>query len=187
MAEQAKIENKAPATQELTTAQAIALLAESMRPQGPLEQAGFTAEQVNQLTKPPAPQRYRDIPWRSEETGATAIAHVIESKKFANGRVVYLSDYKHPQEAYIHESEGGRVPDGFHMWAGGHPVELPQGKEPAPGVFNPGFLQWRWLNFYQADLRRYIGREIQPHHCQMSDAIKTTAWIDGKVGKLDAE
>jgi hypothetical protein len=173
----------APAPQELTTVQAIQALAEAMRPQGPLEMAGFTPERVKELTQLPAPQKYRDIPWKSEETGATAIAHVIESRKFPNGRVVQLINYTHPKEAYVYEEQGGKVPQGFPMWAGNHPTNLPEGEEPAQGTFNNHFLQWRWVTFFQADIRRYVGREIQPHHCQSPDGLKTP-WIEGRVGSI---
>lgn len=179
---ESKVEQQKAPPQELTTAQAIALLAQTMRPQGPLEMAGLTPEHIQQITQAPAPQKYRDVPWKSEETGATARAHVVESRKFPNGRVVYLTDYRHPKEAYVYDSQGGKVPDGFPMWAGNYPTNLPEGEEPAQGTFNIGYLQWRWTNFYQADIRRYVGREIQPHHCQVPDALKTTPWIEGRVG-----
>jgi hypothetical protein len=177
--------------QEVSIAQAITqgitegmtALATSLKPQGPLDMAGFTAEHIKQLTQPPAPQMYRDIPWKSEETGATAIAHVVASKKYPNGRVIYLSNYKHPKEAYVYQAQDGKVPDGFNIWAD-RPVNLPENEEPAQGTFNQGFLQWRWTNFYQADIRRYVGREIQPHHCQTPEGIKTP-WIEGKVGAVN--
>jgi hypothetical protein len=157
-------------------------LLRALKPQGPLEQAGLTPEHIARIKEAPAPQRYRDIPWRSEETGATGVAHVVESKKFPNGRIVSIAGYTHPPEAYIHESDGGRVPDGFGMWEG-HQRSVPEGQEPQLGDLNPAFRQWRYETFYRADLRFYIGREIKVHHCQDELGLKT-AWSESKVGAV---
>lgn len=181
MAEQTKHQVD-PTAQAITQgiAQGLSELAKSLKPQGPLEQAGLSPERIKEITLPPAPQRYRDIPWRSEETEATGIAHVVESKKFPNGRIVQISGYTHPETAYQYESQGGKVPDGFSIWSG-QPRTLTPGQEPSQGDLNPGFLQWRYETFYRADLRHYIGREIKAHHCQDPKGLETK-WLEGKVG-----
>jgi len=176
MAETKKID---PSTPDFIAA--IQELARSLKPQGPLEMAGLTPERIAEITQLPKAQRYRRIPWKSEETGATGIAHVVESKKFPNGRIVAVEGYTHPVDAYKHESEGGKVPDGFQMWAG-HAKSLPEGQEPMQGDLNQGFLQWRYETFYRADLRYYIGREIKAHHCQDDGPGLKTPWSESKVG-----
>jgi hypothetical protein len=159
----------------------IKQLAAALKPQGPLEQAGLSPERIAQIKEPPKPQRYREIPWRSEETGATAVAVVVESKKLPNGRITQLKGYTHPPDAYIFQAQEGRVPDGFPMWARGHQVSVPEGQEPQMGDLSPGFRQWRYENFYRADLRRYIGKEIKAHDCQHEDGIRTK-WAESRVG-----
>lgn len=174
---------KPAAPSEFTVA--IQQLAAALKPQGPLEMAGLTPERIAQITKPPAPQKFRDIPWRSDETGATGIAHVVESKKFPNGRIVSIGSYTHPAEAYVYEDQGGKVPNGFPMWSG-HPRTIPEGQEPQQGDLNQGFLQWRYETFYRADLRQYVGKEIRAHHCQEDGAGQglKTPWLDSKVGAI---
>ncbi len=133
----------------------------------------------------PAAQRYRLVPWRSEETGATATAHVVEGKTLKNGRITQLIGYAQPSEAYLHQNEGGHVPDGFPIWKDGSARTITEGKEPEIGDLDPAFKQWRWEQYYQADLRRCIGKELHAHHCQEPDALTRTKWIDGKVGLKD--
>lgn len=180
-----------PTSDSMTMAQAITAgitqgmkeLAATLKPQGPLEQAGLSSERIEQITKPPSPQRYRDIPWQSEDTGATGIAHVVESKKFASGRIVSISDYRHPPDAYKHESEGGRVPDGFHMWKD-HQRSVPEGEEPQHGDLNQGFLQWRYDTYYKADLQRYAGKELKAGCCRADGEGLKTPWKESRVGAV---
>jgi hypothetical protein len=160
-------------------------LIRALKPQGPLEMAGLTAEHIERITKPPAPQRFRKILWRSEETGATGVAHVVESRKFPHGRITAIESYTHPAEAYTHESEGGKVPDGFHMWAGQQRT-IPEGQEPHVGDLNQAFKQWRYETFYQADLRFYNGREVKAACCAEEGpglGLKTP-WETSKVGAV---
>jgi len=160
-------------------------LLRALKPQGPLEHAGLSPEHIDRIQKPPLPQRFRDIPWRSDETGATGVVHVVESRKMPNGRIVAISGYMHPPAAYVSESLGGKVPDGFAMWSGSERA-VPDGQEPQRGDLNPMFLQWRYETFYRADLRYFIGREIKVHHCQEVDGARglATPWQDSKVGAV---
>jgi hypothetical protein len=157
-------------------------LAKTLKPQNALDQAGLSPERKAQILDVPPSQKYREIPWQSQETGATGIAHVIESRGMKNGRITRISGYTRPREAYVKQSDGGRVPDGFEMWREG-PMLLPEDREPPPGIFNPVFNQWLWETFYQADLRFYIGREIQAHHCKSSDGL-ATKWQESRVGAI---
>jgi hypothetical protein len=177
---QKKTESPAPAASSELTA-AITLLAQQLKPQGPLEMSGLSPERIAAITQLPKPQRYRKIPWKSSETGATAIAHVVESRTFPHGRVVALENYTHPPETYIAESLGGRVPDGFSLW-NGRPLTLAPGQEPAQGDLNPAFLQWRYETFYRADLRRVIGKAIHAHDCDEAGEGLKTPWAESRVG-----
>lgn len=161
-------------------------LAKALKPQGQLEQAGLSEARIARIKELPQPQRYRKIPWRSD-TGATAIATVVEGdpKKFPHGRVTELEAYTHPPEAYVHESEGGHVPDGQPIWANGRQApHLREGEEPDPQVLDPLYRQSRWERYYQADLRTWMGKALQPQHCQHADGLKTP-WIVGAVGARD--
>jgi hypothetical protein len=157
-------------------------LLRALKPQGPLEIAGLTPERIDAIKLPPAPQRYREVPWQSAETGATGIAHVIESKKFPNGRITTIAGYTHPLAAYLHQSEGGMVPDGFHMWAD-KPRTI-EGKEPQQGDLNQGFLQWRYETFYKADLARYAGKGLTQECCHPEGAGLKTPWQESRVGAV---
>lgn len=156
----------------------------ALKPQGPLEQAGLTPEQIAQIKELPKVQRYRKIPWRSEETGATGVAVVVESKRFpANGRIVAIEGYTHPREAYVYQGQEGLLPDNFPMWKDA-PRALPEGQEPLPGDLTPAYLQWRYETFYRADLRFFIGREMKASYCAEEGpalGIKTP-WLDSRVG-----
>ena len=82
-------------------------------------------------------------------------------------RIVGIVGYTHPPEAYLHESEGGRVPDGFNIW-NDSPRTIPQGQEPQIGDLNQSFKQWRYESFYQADLRAFV------------DSTRPRRWSDDK-------
>ena len=176
-----------PTAQDTATADAITrgivegmtALAASLKPQGPLEQAGLTPERIAAIKELPKPQKYREIPWHSHETGATGIAIVVESKALKNGRITQIKGYTHPAEAYVSESEGGHVPNGFPMWRDGRARETQPGREPEYGDLTPLFLQWRYERYYQADLRRYIGHEVGPH-CASAEAL-ASKWVDSAV------
>jgi len=159
-------------------------LAKSLKPQDSLDMAGLSEERKKQLREPPPPKRWRDVHVRFPVTGATAVAHVVESAKHKLGRIVSFSKYRHPPDAYVHESEGGKVPDGFGIWAGGLPQHVPEGQEPALGALDPAFRQWRYEMFWKRDLADHIGFELAPHLCADPGAHdpKVTPWQEGRVG-----
>lgn len=171
---------------EMTTAEAIAQLAASLKPQGPLEQAGLTPQAIDQLTKPPTPKKYRMIPCKSEETGATFTAHVVESKKYPNGRIVSLHDYTHPEGMFTYARDGGRVPDNFPILKDANGGALGEGVKLEKHQLSVMYLQWRWTEFWQRDLSRFVGKEISAHHCVDAAGMKTP-WLEGAVRPLVTE
>lgn len=148
------------------------------RPQGPLEQAGFSPERIAELTEPPAPKRWREVPCKSDDTGATFTAVVVESKSFKEGRIIEIRDYQHPKGVATFQKDGGLVPDGMQIMRAGmagpdrDPNTIPKQD------YTPFYLQWRWAEFWKRDLRRFAGSELKP-----SMMVSTTPipWLDGKV------
>jgi hypothetical protein len=173
---------------EMSTRELLTTLVREIRQQNDREQGGgLSAEKRAELTTPPEPKKWRLVPWRSPDTGATAMAHVVESKTFKHGRVTGLHGYTHPREAYISKREDGTgeglVPYGMDIWRDG-PVDLPEDREPATGVFNVNFLHWRWQNFFQSDLKAQIGKELKSHACQNPEDLAGVRWQDGRVGSI---
>ena len=82
----------------------------------------------------------------SLETGSSFTAVVASSKTFPEGRVVTLEDYAFPPGIDMHVDEGGLVPNGMAL-------KLKDGSE------TKDFKHWKWLNYYQKDLQRYVGRD----------------------------
>ena len=123
-------------------ADVIRQLAEAHKPQHPLARAGFTQAQIDAVEQPPKPRKHRRVACRSEETGVTFDANVVESRTHANGRIIGFLNYRHPSSAYITQSNGGRVPDGMQIFVSGA-VTLREGEEPRPDQLTPIFKQWR--------------------------------------------
>ena len=185
-----KIKTETPLQDQAPPPWVVELL-RALKPQGPLEVAGLSPERIAAIKDLPAPQRYREIPWQSEDTGATGIAHVIEARdktRFPHGRIVSIAEYTHPPEAYIFQSQegpsgkAGMVPNGFHMWKDA--PRLVEGKEPQQGDLNAQFLQWRYDTFYKADLARYSGKSITQACCHPDGAGLKTAWSESRVGAI---
>ncbi len=172
---------------EMTTIEALTLLAQQLKPQGPLEQAGLDQATIDRVKKPPEPRKYRMIPGRSEETAATFTLHVVESKKYPNGRIVALADYKHPPGMFTWRSEGGQVPDGFPMLRDHNSGSIGDGANVQNHQLSVQYKQWRWEEFWQRDLRRHIGKEITHGHCTGEGLGLKTPWLDGKVGAVRTE
>lgn len=63
--------------------------------------------------------------------------------------VVNLANYKEPTESEVHISEGGAVPNGLDI-------------RDTNGKYTVQFLQWRFENYWGADLRAYVGKKWQP-------------------------
>lgn len=171
--------NEKPKSEVQIMAEAIGEAIRANRPQGPLEQAGFSEAQIAQLTEHPKPKRWREVACKSDETGATFVACIVESRGMTNGRITQLKNYTHPKGAAVFTSAGGLVPDNLQILRAGTtpPVE---GAVLAKHDLTPYYLQWRWETFLQADLRRYVGKEIQ-RYLAVDEAAFTTPWKEGHV------
>lgn len=173
---------KKPPT-EMTAVEAITQLAASLKPQGPLEQAGMSQAQIDQITKLPTPKKYRDVPCKSEATGCSFTAHVVESKKFPQGRIVSLSGYTYPEGMFQYQSNGGRVPDGFPVLKDANGGALGDGIQLEKHQLSTMYLQWRWTEFWQRDLEAFVGKELAVHHCADAAGMRTP-WLEGAVRSL---
>jgi hypothetical protein len=167
------------------TVEAINRLAQALiehQPKSPLELSGISKERQHALTTAAAPKRWRAIPGKSPDTGATFTMIVIESKVWPSGRVTEIRDYKYPSGMYKTQSNGGIVPEGMPIYADPTKVgnHLPEGEDPPTGILTNHFKQWRWTQFYQTDLRQCVGKELRQHYCREADGMKT-AWQDGHV------
>jgi hypothetical protein len=169
-------------------------------PKTPLEMMGLSKERQKALTEPGTPKNYRMIPGKSDVTGATFTLHVVESndmRKFPQGRVVALADYKHPkgmttyEDNVIGEDESGepthgRVPNGFPILKD----ELGQCEENTPnGKLSSKYLYWRFVNFWQRDLKDIVGQPLRAHHCIEEGPGKgiLTPWQKGEVRTYEIE
>lgn len=165
------------------TAAAIQQLAEAMlaqAPKTPLEMSGLSKEAQHTLTTPGVPKRFRIIPGKSDETGATFDMLVVESgKAMPNGRVTQLFNYKHPDGMFAPQSQGGRMPDGFPFLKD-NTQGVPEGTEFPRHMLSIKYLHWRWMNFWKVDLTRMVGKELKSHFCASDDGLKTP-WQAGKA------
>jgi hypothetical protein len=137
----------------------------------------LTEEQFHQLltaARPPAPPEppslderheqfvkaqqedrpiHKEFAWGrvvSDETGASFVPRVVQSRGYPKGRVVELLDYQYPAGIDRHVNEGGLVPLG-----------LPIANKSSTGdlAYTPQYKQWRYTDYWQSDLRRYVGRD----------------------------
>lgn len=152
------------------------------RQPGPFQSAGYSAEKIAELTEPPKPKRHRKVACRSEETGATFFACVVESKQFPAGRIISLEGYTHPKGIATYQSEGGLVPTGFQILKAGA-ASPEEGRAIPKHDFEINYLQWRWVEFWQKDLRKYAGKELKRHYA-VSDEAFATPWLEGRTGPL---
>lgn len=80
---------------------------------------------------------------KSHVTGATFDADVDH-----NGIVTSLPNYKYPEGIDQSVDSGGLVPHGLPM------------KDETSGREHKLYSQWRWENFWQLDLRTYVGKKL---------------------------
>jgi hypothetical protein len=81
------------------------------------------------------------------------------------GRVVKLINYTEPPEASVRVTDGGKVPMDMH--------ELGVSGTSQPSL---QYGQWKWENYWQADLKRFIGRPL-PNHVRMEAKQRTEAQL----------
>ena len=163
------------------TSQDILNLADAIRsdrPRTPLENSGLSPERQRALTEAPVPHRWRTLRCRSDHSGATFLAHVVESKTFPNGRILRMESYTLPDGMFTSVSNGGRVPDG-------HPINKsgagPTGT-PVPYADQCVLYKgWVWNEFYKPDLQAHNGKELKTHALVDPADLKTVAWNEGNV------
>jgi hypothetical protein len=80
-------------------------------------------------------------------TGATFDAIVAPSSTFPQGRCVRLENYKHPADLDARVSALG----------------LPTRKDDAGRYTEATTKQWMYVTFWQADLRRFVGKPLPAH------------------------
>jgi hypothetical protein len=98
------------------------------------------------VTRPPGrPQEV--IECVSEISGSKFTAVVCASRTFPNGRVVKLENYRYATGSDTNEREGGLVPNGITV-------------KNKSGTPTTEWHQWRWENFWKADLCHYVGNEL---------------------------
>lgn len=184
-----KVAEPAPAQNE--TAAAIQQLADAMiarGPKSPLEMTGLDEDRQRLLTSPGQPKRYRMIPGKSEETGSTFTLHVVESKGMPHGRIVQLVGYKHPDGMLVEERNGGKMPDGFPALKNQQEYpSIPEGQEVPRHMLTVRYLHWRWDNFWKADLKRLVGKELKSYHCRDGEEGLKTPWVAGKLAVVTPE
>jgi hypothetical protein len=159
---------------------------------GPLSMSGLSEEAQRALVTPPPPKSWRMVPGRSEETKATFTMHVQASRKFPDGVITRLHDYKHPPGIFQHQTRNadgdptnnGLVPEGLPILA--DPTHgVPVGQEPPYEMLSPMYLQWRYENFYKQDLAYYINRGLRAEFCAHPDGMRTP-WQEGTSGGQSA-
>jgi hypothetical protein len=98
-----------------------------------------------------------------QQHGATFDAELHFAPVVVNGKIIgksgapivrNLLNYKLPAGHDRHLNAGGLVPNGMSMKELGmdHQEKL-----------SDGYKQWLWETFWQADLRRFVGRQLPPH------------------------
>jgi hypothetical protein len=101
---------------------------------------------VDQMRGTRPPHEITEVKCTSVETKASFTAIIAKSKTFPGGRVIDLRDYTYPEGHEVHVAEGGIVPDGLT-------IRRPDGQP------TKEYKHWKWTNFYQMDLRRYVGQD----------------------------
>ena len=86
----------------------------------------------------------------SPHTGATFTAHV------SKGVIIRMTDYQYPDWAMKRVRDGGRVPNEMKI------VADYEGASPESRTAEVvQFLQWRWVETWQIDLKLLIGRSVK--------------------------
>lgn len=158
-----------------------------------LTMAGLSEARQKQMVTPPAPQKFRVLRGRSSATKATFDMVIVQSRAFPKGRVVRLENYRHPKGIETHQAMKGLVPDGLQIRNGGSTVSEvgPDGEQrgvtSSRNGFNLAYLQWRWEEYYQTDLRRLVGKGVLPEECVDAKDVDKVAWKDSETFTLDED
>lgn len=103
---------------------------------------GQYASILKAMRERPAPPEPEPVMCVSPITGST-----FRARLRLDGRVLELLDYAYPEGIDKHEGDGGRVPNGSPIYN-------------ANGKFDSHYLQWRWSEFWYADLRAWVGKRL---------------------------
>lgn len=178
------------AKSQANTDRMIAAIESQARP-NELTMAGLSEAAQKRLVSPPKPQQYRIIRGRSSATEATFDMVVIASKAHPKGRVVRLEKYRHPKGIETHQAMGGRVPDGLQIRAAQSTGSEagPDGEQRSITSGRSGYslmyLQWRWEEFYQTDLRRLVGSALRAEECVDPKDIEKVPWLDSAIFSVE--
>ena len=168
---------------EMSTAEAIALLAKSIQAQNPsdLQKTGMSPERQAVVQGRTPGRRTRDVPGVGEN-GATFLIHVVEDPEYANGRCVWFTQYRFPPGTAKHRAAGGKVPDGMRIAfdATGEMMisTLPDGEDLPQRACTREYVLWRLAEFHQLDSRTMIGKELRGHFCDPKGEGLKTPWVE---------
>jgi hypothetical protein len=164
-------------------ADAIGEAVRSNQPLDPLVSQGFSPELLAQARAVPMALKWRKVKCKSEVSGATFSALVIESKTHQAGRVTQLLDYKHPKGVMTYQGAGGLVPDGMPIMRESTAVLSPEMTDLPGHALASHYKQWRWEEFWQKDLKHHAGKPLTPGMC-VEPAGFQTPWNEGVVRPL---
>jgi hypothetical protein len=183
---------KPSAAPEPTMLEVMKVFADSLKPKGPLEDAGLPQEQIDRITKPPEPKSYRIVPCKSPDTGSTFDALVVmiydgdfdddnASKKYPHGKIAQLLNYRHPEGAFTYRSQGGLVPDGMPILR--DPTVGKVAHDTSHHQLDADYKKWRWEDFWRADIRRICGAPFSAHLCIDPEKGMKTPWVLSKIAR----
>jgi len=175
---------------EPSTYDAIRTLAEAIAKNAQpsaLDMAGISKEKQDALMgKAAKPVRHRYVPGKSEETDATFTMVVVESRRFPNGRIVRLENYREPEGCFKPMSQGGRAPDGATIWANAQHYQPVKGERPPKNVIHPYYRQYLYETYWKADLGRLVGKSFRERECLTPEGFKTP-WEEGAMFAVDED
>jgi hypothetical protein len=121
--------------------------ADDGKPKTPDELHQDLRDSLTKMT--PLPQQ--NVLCKSPHTGATFVAEVSPSRSYPQGRIIRISDYQWPDGHDRHQNEGGLVPDGMQIF------------RKDTGQPYADYKQWKWSEFFQVDLRAWVGKPLPPY------------------------
>ena len=171
-------DDKKATTEETSILRELVTQLIARQPQDPANM-GLPEGKRRELTETPKPTKYRLVACKSEETGATFDAAVVESRdtlKHPHGRIVRLENYRHPEGIYVYQNAGGLVPDGMPMLKDldGPPALDANGQTAQP--LSVTYKHWRWEEYLRRDLRSLVGKGLRADHCADGGQGLKTPW-----------
>jgi hypothetical protein len=143
---------------------------------------GMSEERLERVQgKHERPLKYRVIRGHSDLTESTFDMIVLQDRRFPHGRVSRIVNYAHSPKVYKHQSQGGFMPDGQHIWQDNkHQGEL---SDATPGhMLSVWFKQSRWENYWQRDLAKFsTGLPLRVEYCVDGAKALDTPWIDSEL------